>query len=151
MLKKLHILGTFSTHVYKHEDISFQKYYSWHRTHEFNRNPQSSNTFLHLHLKLTFYGIRRRVFWWFNVTLRKKGNGMHEKTDPLYNEKRWLAQSHTYIRTWTLWLEKNNPKTNCEVTKCPTDTVLLRIISCMTPTLQLFLQYSLITTQEDIT
>lgn len=50
---------------------------------------------------------------------------MHEKTVSLYNEKRLLAV------LYTVGLEKNNPKPNCEVTKCPTDTELLKIIFCM--------------------
>lgn len=136
--------------------ISMRTYVSRNTTadieHEFNRNPKPSNTFSHLHLKLTFYGIRRRVFWLFNVTLRKKKEMECMKKQSLCTAKRccWHSLRHIYARTWTLQLEKNDPKTNYEVTNCPMDTVLLSIVSCMTPTLQLFLQYSLMTTQEDI-
>lgn len=46
---------------------------------------------------------------------------MHEKAVPLYNEKRLLAV------LYMVGLEKNSPKPNCEVTKCPTQTESLKI------------------------
>lgn len=122
-------------------DIYFQKSNSWHRILEFARNPQASNAFSHLHLKLPFYGIRGR----FNITLRrKKRNVMHEKTTPLSSEKRLLAV------LYMVGLELSglsNPNSN-QVTKCPMDTVLLKIIFCVTAALWFFLQYSLRTSRE---
>lgn len=69
---------------------------------------------------------------------------MHEKTVPLSNEKGLLAV------LYMVGLEKNNPKTNCEVTKCPMNPVLLKIILCMTAALRFFLQNWLRTAREDI-
>lgn len=130
-------------------DICFQKYYSWHRILVFARNPQASNTCLHLHLKLPFYGIRG----WFNVTLRRKKKKKRKynawKNSPFVQWEE-VAGSFIHGRSWTLGLEKNNPKPNCEVTECPMDPVLLKIILCKSAALQFLLQYWLRAAREDI-
>lgn len=107
----------------------------------------SPNTFPHLHLKLPFYGIRGR----FNVTLRRKNRKCNAWKNSPFIQWEEVAGTVLYmVGLEPLRLERNNPKPSCEVTKCLMDTVLLKIIFCMTATLQLFLQYSLRTDREDI-